>query len=97
VSEAQAVSAGYAPRCYHCKIAEAETAEAAGDHAGADRLFAEAFRLGPTLVRAEGAAAAMHLRRGDLDGAIALAAKANAKGPHYPDALETWGEALLRK
>jgi tetratricopeptide (TPR) repeat protein len=35
--------------------------------------------------------------RGDLDGAIAKFASANAKGPNFADPLEMWGEALIAK
>ena len=37
------------------------------------------------------------MARGDLDGAIVRLQQANQKGPHYADALELWGEALMRK
>jgi Flp pilus assembly protein TadD len=37
------------------------------------------------------------LERGDNDGAIALFDIAHSKGPHFADALEMWGEALMAK
>ena len=36
-------------------------------------------------------------RKGDLDGAIAKFESAHAKGPHFADPLEMWGEALIAK
>ena len=35
--------------------------------------------------------------RGDVDGAIAKLEAAHSKGPQFADALELWGEALMRK
>jgi tetratricopeptide (TPR) repeat protein len=37
------------------------------------------------------------LHRGEYDGAIAKFVQAHAKGPHFADPLEMWGEALMQK
>ncbi|MBV9548975.1 MAG: hypothetical protein JO256_04810 [Alphaproteobacteria bacterium] len=39
----------------------------------------------------------MLLAKGDVGGAIAQFTTANRKGPHFADALEGWGEALMAK
>ena len=39
----------------------------------------------------------MLLEKGDLNGAIAKFESAHAKGPHFADPLEMWGEALIAK
>jgi Flp pilus assembly protein TadD len=38
----------------------------------------------------------MLLRKGDLDGAMVKFSAASARGPHYADPLEGWGEALMQ-
>jgi hypothetical protein len=72
-------------------------AELKGDHAGADRWFALAERLGPDLARNDAWWARALLIRSDADGAVAKARAANKTSPHYSDALEAWGEALMAK
>jgi tetratricopeptide (TPR) repeat protein len=37
----------------------------------------------------------MLLAKGDVDGAVAKFRIANEKGPHFAEALELWGEALM--
>jgi tetratricopeptide (TPR) repeat protein len=39
----------------------------------------------------------MLLAKGDIDSAIAKFKEANAKGPHFADPIEMWGEALIAK
>jgi tetratricopeptide (TPR) repeat protein len=39
----------------------------------------------------------MRMARGEFDAAIAKFALAHAKGPHFADPLEMWGEALMQK
>ena len=39
----------------------------------------------------------MLLHEGEYDAAIAKFTLANAKGPHFADPLEMWGEALMLK
>jgi tetratricopeptide (TPR) repeat protein len=39
----------------------------------------------------------MLMRKGDLDGAIAKFELAHRTSPHFADALEYWGEALIQK
>ena len=39
----------------------------------------------------------MLMEKGDFDGAIEKFKTANAKGPHFADPPEMWGEALMRE
>jgi predicted Zn-dependent protease len=96
-AQAQALIATTPPDCDRCADARGVIASAAGDWAGADRWFAEAQRLGPSLPFAFTDQAQSRLARGDVAGAVALLQTANAKSPHYPDGLELWGEALARR
>jgi tetratricopeptide (TPR) repeat protein len=96
-ARAQALIATTPQDCNRCADARGVIASAAGDWAGADRWFAEAERLAPSLPFAYADQAQSRLARGDTVGAIALLQTANAKGPHYADALELWGEALARR
>jgi tetratricopeptide (TPR) repeat protein len=83
--------------CYRCVDARGVIASLEGDRVKADRLFAEAVRLAPSPPFAYTDWAQSRIARGDLAGAIALLQTANGKSPHYADALELWGEALMTK
>jgi tetratricopeptide (TPR) repeat protein len=96
-AQAQALIATTPLDCYRCVDARGVIASASGDWAGADRWFAEAARLGPSLPFAYTDQAQGRLARGDSAGAVALLQTAYAKSPHYADALELWGEALARR
>jgi tetratricopeptide (TPR) repeat protein len=69
----------------------------AGDHAAADRWFAELERAEPDMPRVDAQWGAALLRRGDADGAIAKLKRAHRLGPHFADPLELWGEALMTR
>ena len=97
VAGAEALIAPSPADCYACLRARAQVAEAAGDHAGADRWFAEALRQGPSLPGAETDWGRILLGRGDPAAAIVKLAAAHAKSPAAPDPLELWGEALMRE
>ena len=83
--------------CYDCVRTRGEIADLAGRPMEADRWFAEAVRQGPSLPQAHLDWARARLARGDVDGAIAELSLAHSKGPHFPDPLELWGEALMKK
>jgi tetratricopeptide (TPR) repeat protein len=68
-----------------------------GDRSAADRWFAEAVRMTPSLPFAHERWAEDLLARGELDRAIAEASEAHVRGPHFAEALEVWGQALMRK
>ena len=97
LAEAQALIASTPTDCYLCVTARGTVAAAGGDHAGALRWFAEAVRQGPDLPHAYIDRGAARLRWGDLGGAIDDARAANRAGPHDPDALKLWGDALARE
>ncbi len=83
--------------CYPCLIARARIAEMAGRHGRGDFWFTRATDAGPSPAlrlpgRRPGAAT-----RGKPDAAIARFTIANQKTPHFADALEGWGEALMAK
>ena len=97
VAGAEALVAPTPTDCYPCLRARARIAEAGGDHAGADRWFAEAVRQGPSLPGAETDWGRALLARGDPAAAIGKLAAAHASSPTAPDPLEAWGEALMRQ
>jgi Flp pilus assembly protein TadD len=96
-AQAQALIATTPLDCYRCVDARGVIASAAGDWAGADRWFAEAEHMAPSLPFAYADQAQSRLARGDVPGAITLLQTAYAKSPHYADGLELWGEALARR
>ncbi len=83
--------------CYRCVMRRGLIAARLGQSAAADRWYAEALRQGPSLPQAEAEWAAVLLKQGRVDAAIAQAAAASRKGPRFADAHEVWGEALLAK
>lgn len=83
--------------CSLCLRNRARIAAIAGDHAGADRWFAEAVRQTPSLPFALADWARALLDRGDLAGALAKARQANDLAPRFAEPLEIWAEALLRQ
>jgi tetratricopeptide (TPR) repeat protein len=97
VGEAQATIGPSPLDCYLCVRARGWVAEAAGDHAGADRWFAEAVRQAPSLPDADLDWGQVKLARGDAAGALTQATLASQKAPRYADALELSGEALLAR
>jgi Tfp pilus assembly protein PilF len=97
LTEAQTLIARTPLDCDACVQARAQIAEVAGDHKGADRRFAEAVRMNPSMPQADTIWGAALLARGDVDGAIAKLEAAYATGPHFADLQELWGEALMRK
>ena len=97
LAEARALIARTPLDCDRCVQARATIAEAAGDRPGADRWFAAAVRMAPSIPIFETTWGAALLARGDADAAIAKLTAAASKGLHYADPQELWGEALMRK
>ena len=83
--------------CYDCVTVRAQIADIKGDHAAADRWFAEALRQGPSLPFAETLWGDTLLARGQPDLAVEKYTAAHAKGPKFADPLKGWGDALARK
>ena len=94
VAEAEALIAPTPMDCDRCLTVRGVVAEAAGDRAAADRWFAEAARLTPSLPRARLVWGRARLARGDLDGAIRLFRQAEERGPRWADPLKYEGDAL---
>ena len=97
LAEARALIAKTPLDCDICVQARAMIAEAAGDRPGADRWFAHAARMAPSIPIPETIWGAALLARGDAEGVIAKLKAAAAKGLHYADPQELWGEALMLK
>ncbi len=81
--------------CVICLRARGQIDAVEKNWGGAAYWFARAVHAAPSVPFAYADWADMFLRKGDYAGAIALAAVAHAKGPHFADPLETWGEALI--
>ncbi len=94
---AQALISATPLDCYTCVRLRGKIAATAGDLAGAQRWFAQADRLGPSIPFADNDWGEMLLARGDAAGAIAKFGLAHQKGPHFADPLELWGEALMKQ
>jgi tetratricopeptide (TPR) repeat protein len=68
-----------------------------GDWSGAQKWYANAVKLGPSLPAGYyswGVALAKH---GDLAGAAAKLELADLKGPHWADPLKAWGDVLVKQ
>ena len=95
--EAAELASGLPNDCYPCLIVRGELAARSGDHAAADRWFAEAVRQGPSLPSAHSAWGQARLARGDLPGAIQMFREAQKRGPRWADPLKFEGDALARQ
>jgi tetratricopeptide (TPR) repeat protein len=94
---AEATLAAMPGNCYRCMIAHGRVAELRGQHERADWWFDRAVKAAPSLPFAPYEWGAALLARGHADAAIAQFKLSNQKGPHFADALEGWGEALMAK
>ena len=95
LADARALAAPLPADCYPCARARAEIAAADHDVPAADRTFAEAVRLAPSLPFAYVEWGRMRLAHGDPAGALTQAVQARKVGPDYADASELWGDALM--
>lgn len=83
--------------CTLCLEMRGRIAEASGDRRVAAGWFARAIADAPSLPFGETDWGRMLARRGDFADAIAHYRAANLRSPHYADAIELWGEALMLK
>ena len=81
--------------CYLCVRMRGNIEATRGNWSGAAYWFADAVKQAPSIPFAYTEWGAMLMAKGDLDGAIAKFEIAHAKGPHFADPLEMWGEALI--
>jgi tetratricopeptide (TPR) repeat protein len=80
-----------------CTRFKADMLDAHGDWAGAQRLYAAAARLAPSLPAGYyswGLALAKH---GEFDQAVAKFTAANRNGPRWADPLKAWGDVLTKQ
>jgi tetratricopeptide (TPR) repeat protein len=81
--------------CTLCLEMRGRVAEAAGNKAAAVYWFGRAIDDAPSIPFSYTDWGRLRVRNHDIAGAIALYRAANLKSPHYADALELWGEALM--
>lgn len=67
------------------------------DYPAAEKAFAEAVRLAPSLPRAYGDWGDVLAARNDLEGALAKYAEAHERGPRFADPLKSWGDLLAKQ
>jgi len=97
LDEARAIVAPLGVDSYWAMVARGFIAEAAGDHAGAERLFKDCIRKAPSVAWSYGYLSKARLERGDDDGAITAARAGLKPNPRFSDLYVFWGEALLHK
>jgi tetratricopeptide (TPR) repeat protein len=83
--------------CYLCVRVRGNVATLEKNWSAAEQWYARAVQLAPSLPFAYLEWARMRAEKGDRDGAIAKFEQAHAKGPHFADPLEVWGEILIAK
>ena len=83
--------------CYDCVRTRGLIAAEAKQWGRADYWFARAVGQAPSIPFAYVDWGQSFLMRGDSDRAIQKFKTANQKSPHFADALEGWGEALMAK
>lgn len=94
---AVAVTASSKDDCYPCLRARANIAELQGRADEADRLFALATEIGPTLPQAWLAWGEVKAARGDTPGATEAFRQAARLGPKWADPPKFWGDLLARQ
>ena len=94
VAEAEAIAATLPTDCYRCLWTRGWVATTARDWARADREFAAALALAPSIPLAYAAWGESLAARGDLDRAAAKFRQSAEQGPHYADAQKSWGDLL---
>lgn len=97
LGEAEAMLADLPIRSPYLISAEAQVAAAQGDHARADRLFAEASRLAPSLPDADLAWGRARLARGDIEGGVERFREAARRAPRWADPLKLHADALMAR
>lgn len=80
-----------------CYALEGDVAEATGDRAAADRVWARATALAPSLPTAFEHWGRALLARGDLDGAARAFDRAHRNGPNWADPIKGQGDVLARR
>ena len=83
--------------CYDCVRIRGAIAAQAQQSGRADYWFAKAVHDAPSIPYAYADWGTSLLARDQPDAAIAQFKLSNAKGPHFADPLEFWGEALMAK
>jgi tetratricopeptide (TPR) repeat protein len=71
--------------------------EARGDHAAAEKAYADAVALAPDLPAGYYSWGAALAKRGDLEHAAAKLMEANRRAPHWADPLKAWGDILVKQ
>ena len=94
-AEARATVAPTAPDCALCIRARGVAEAYAGDPRAADRWFAQAVRMAPSLPAAHNDWAEAYLVRRDPARVIVQAKLAVKKGPKWAEPRKVWGDALM--
>ena len=90
-ADADIARGGHFVDCYRFK---GDIADRRGDWAGAQKDYAAAVALAPSVPSSYESWGEALMRHGARDAAIAKFAAAHERGPHWADPLEHWGEAL---
>jgi tetratricopeptide (TPR) repeat protein len=93
-ADADIARGGHLVDCYRFK---ADISDHRGDWVLAQKQYAEAVALAPSVPSSYYSWGVALARRSDYDGAIAKFTEANARGPHWADPLKEWGDALAAK
>jgi tetratricopeptide (TPR) repeat protein len=94
VADADIKRGGHFEDCYRFK---ADIADHRGQWAEAQKDYAAAIALAPSMPAGYFSWGDALMRHRDFVGAAALFAKANAEGPHWADPLKRWGDALAAR
>ncbi len=83
--------------CGRCLTLRGQLAAMAGDHAGAERWFAQAAKIAPSFPQPLFTWGQARLAKGDLAGALSLFRQAQKKGPGWADPYKFEGDVLVRQ
>jgi tetratricopeptide (TPR) repeat protein len=96
MSEAEAVFKRAVPFA-RCQAFHGDVLAHAGDVAGAQRVWAEALKIGPDLPMVYLHRGLWEMSQGDLKAAASDLATARAKAPHYADTRKAFADLLARE
>jgi tetratricopeptide (TPR) repeat protein len=92
-----ALSAVGSLRFLDCSRFRGDLSDARGDWAQAQRWYAQAVELAPSLPAGYFSWGVARAKHGDLSGAIDMFAKAHERGPNWADPLKAWGDVLVKQ
>jgi tetratricopeptide (TPR) repeat protein len=92
-----ALNSATPPTFVDCNRFHGDVLDLRGNWPEAQRWYAKAIKLGPSIPTGYYSWGMALMRHGDLAGAAIQFATGNQKGPHWADPLKAWGDVLVKQ